>query len=173
MIGSIIGGVASLAGSIFGGIKASQAMKEAKQRVADQKAKNQAWYDRRYNEDATQRVDAQALLNHTREQIAKRNREAGATAAVMGGTEASLAATKAANARALADTVTGVAEKAEARKDRVEEQYQARDAALDTQLNTYSANQAAAIGQATQGFGQAMGNMGVAIDDYRDNRAKV
>lgn len=46
LIGSAIGAV----GSIFGGIKASKAMKKAKRNVEAQRQKNQDWYDRRYNE---------------------------------------------------------------------------------------------------------------------------
>ena len=61
LIGSAIGAV----GSIFGGIKASKAMKKAKRNVEAQRQKNQDWYDRRYNEDATQRADAQRILRIT------------------------------------------------------------------------------------------------------------
>ena len=62
LIGSAIGA----AGSIFGGISASKAMKRAKKNVEAQRQKNQDWYDRRYNEDATQRADAQRILNTDR-----------------------------------------------------------------------------------------------------------
>ena len=61
LIGSAIGA----ANSIFGGIKASKAMKKAKRNVEGSTAKNQDWYDRRYNEDATQRADAQRILTQT------------------------------------------------------------------------------------------------------------
>lgn len=54
LVGAALGAV----GSIFGGISASRAMKKAKQNLQDQIDKNQDWYDRRYNEDATQRADA-------------------------------------------------------------------------------------------------------------------
>lgn len=68
LIGSAIGA----AGSIFGGIKASKAMKKAKRNVEAQRQKNQDWYDRRYNEDATQRADAQRILTQTEESIKQR-----------------------------------------------------------------------------------------------------
>ena len=82
LIGSAIGA----AGSIFGGIKASKAMKKAKRNVEAQRQKNQDWYDRRYNEDATQRADAQRILTQTEESIKQRNKAAAGSAAVMGGT---------------------------------------------------------------------------------------
>ncbi len=115
LIGGIIGGAAGIAGSIFGGISASKAMKKVKNSLNEQKRRNQDWYDQRYNEDATQRADAQAILTKTEEAIKSRNRAAAGTAAVMGGTEESVAATKAANnleinkAQAVSQAVQGVA----------------------------------------------------------------
>ena len=85
LIGSAIGA----AGSIFGGISASKAMKRAKKNVEAQRQKNQDWYDRRYNEDATQRADAQRILTQTEESIKQRNKQAAGSAAVMGGTDES------------------------------------------------------------------------------------
>ncbi|MCM1405167.1 MAG: hypothetical protein NC210_01960, partial [[Clostridium] fimetarium] len=76
MIGSLIGAGIGAVGSIFGGIKASEAMREVKRGIERQRKKNQDWYDRRYNEDATQRADAQRALEITREQIKRRNRAA-------------------------------------------------------------------------------------------------
>lgn len=75
LIGSIIGGGMKAAGSIFGGISASKAIKKAKRNIEAQRQKNQDWYDRRYNEDSTQRADAQRILTQTEESIRQRNRE--------------------------------------------------------------------------------------------------
>ena len=155
MIGSIIGGAMSAVGSIFGGISASKAMKKVKQNLQDQKQANQDWYDRRYNEDATQRADAQRILTATEESIKNRNRQAAGAQAVMGGTEESVAATKAANNEAMADATSRIAVAADARKDQIEQQYQAKDAQLQAQLNNMEINKAQAISQAVQGVGQA------------------
>ena len=76
LIGSIAGGALGAAGSIFGGISASKAMKRVKKNLQAQKEANQNWYDRRYNEDATQRADAQRILTQTEESIRNRNRQA-------------------------------------------------------------------------------------------------
>ena len=97
IFGSAIGGALGIGGAIFGGISASKAMKKAKGMVEKQMKDNQNWYDRRYNEDATQRADAQRILTMTNENIRQRNRQAAGTRAVMGGTEESVAAAKAAN----------------------------------------------------------------------------
>lgn len=155
LIGSAIGAV----GSIFGGISASKAMKRAKKNVEAQRQKNQDWYDRRYNEDATQRADAQRILTQTEESIKQRNKQAAGSAAVMGGTDESVAATKAANNQALADATSQIAANAEARKDNIEATYMANDNAFVEQLNQLEQGKAQAIGQAVQGVASAASSM--------------
>lgn len=155
LIGSALGAV----GSIFGGISASNAMKKARERVEQQKEENQDWYDRRYNEDATQRADAQRILTLTEDNIKNRNRQAAGTQAVMGGTDESTAATKAANSAAQANAAATIATNAEQRKDAIEGQYKERDAQLENQLENMEINKANAIAQATQGVADAAGSM--------------
>lgn len=155
VIGSAIGGGLNILGSIFGGLAASRAMKEAKRGIEAQKEKNQNWYDRRYNEDATQRADAQRVLTQTEESIKQRNKAAAGNAAVMGGTDESVAAAKAANNQALADATAQIAADAEARKDNIEATYLNNENALQSQLNQMEVNKAQAIGQAVQGVAKA------------------
>ena len=147
------------AGSIFGGIRASEAMKRVKSNLEDRKRRNQDWFDRRYNEDATQRADAQRILSKTEEAIRNRNRGAAGTQAVMGGTEESMVATKEANAKAMADAAANIAVNGERRKDSIEQMYQQRDEQIDSALNNMEVNKAQAISQAMQGVSQAGGNI--------------
>ncbi len=151
----IIGSAIGAAGAIFGGISASQAMKKAKANVEAQRKKNQDWYDQRYNEDATQRADAQRILTQTEESIKKRNRAATGSAAVMGGTDESVAAAKEANNKALADATSQIAASAEARKDNIEATYLANDDAYTNQINEFEIGKAKAISDATQGVTNA------------------
>lgn len=155
LIGSIAGGALGAAGSIFGGISASKAMKRVKKNLQAQKEANQNWYDRRYNEDATQRADAQRILTLTEESIRNRNRQAAGAQAVMGGTDESTAAAKAANAQALADATSQIAAGAENRKDQIEQTYQQRDSQINEALNNLEINKAQAISQAVQGVAKA------------------
>ena len=155
LIGSIAGGALGAAGSIFGGISASKAMKRVKKNLQAQKEANQNWYDRRYNEDATQRADAQRILTQTEESIRNRNRQAAGAQAVMGGTDESTAAAKAANAQALADATSQIAAGAENRKDQSEQTYQQRDSQINEALNNLEINKAQAISQAVQGVAKA------------------
>ena len=154
----LIGAAIGAAGSIFGGISASKAMRKMKANVEAQKKANQDWFDRRYNEDATQRADAQRILTMTEESIKNRNKAAVGAQAVMGGTEESVAAAKAANNKALSDATSQIAVNAEQRKDSIEQQYQ-RDADLTNQLNEIEQNKANAIGQAVQGVTGAAGSL--------------
>ena len=155
LIGSIAGGALGAAGSIFGGISASKAMRRVKKNLIAQKEANQNWYDRRYNEDATQRADAQRILTQTEESIRNRNRQAAGAQAVMGGTDESTAAAKAANAQALADATSQIAAGAENRKDQIEQTYQQRDSQINEALNNLEMNKAQAISQAVQGVAKA------------------
>lgn len=155
LISSIAGGALGAAGSIFGGISASKAMRRVKKNLQAQKEANQNWYDRRYNEDATQRADAQRILTQTEESIRNRNRQAAGAQAVMGGTDESTAAAKAANAQALADATSQIAVNAENRKDQIEQTYQQRDSQINEALNNLEINKAQAISQAVQGVAKA------------------
>lgn len=155
LFGSIAGGALGAAASIFGGISASKAMRRVKENLQAQKEANQNWYDRRYNEDATQRADAQRILAQTEESIKNRNRQAAGVQAVMGGTDESTAAAKAANAQALADATSQIAAGADNRKDQIEQTYQQRDSQINGALNNMEINKAQAISQAVQGVAKA------------------
>lgn len=159
IFGSAIGGALGIGGAIFGGSSASKAMKQAKEMVEEQKKENQDWYDRRYNEDSTQRADAQRILTQTNEAIRQRNQAAAGSAAVMGGTEESVAATKAANAQAIADATSQIAVNGERRKDQIESQYLQTKSDLNQQLQNLEIGKANAVSQAVQGMASAGANM--------------
>lgn len=164
MIGSIIGAGMQAAGAIWGGISAAKSAKKVKESIEEEKRENQDWYDRRYNEDATQRADAQRLITMTEESIKKRNKAAAGTAAVMGGSTESVAAEKAVNNEALAETTSKIAADASARKDAIEAAYQERDANLEQQLNQTEMQKQQAISQAVQGVTGAASGIAGALD---------
>ena len=159
ILGSAIGGALGVGGAIFGGISASKAMKKVKRNLQQQQRENQSWYDRRYNEDVTQRADAQRILTMTSENIRQRNRAAAGTQAVMGGTEDAVAAAKAANNEALADATSQIAAAGERRKDAIEQQYLATKQNLNNQLNGMEQAKAANVQQMALGMAQAGADM--------------
>lgn len=160
LIGDAAGAALGIGGAIFGGISASKAMKKVKKNLQEQMKENQDWYDRRYNEDATQRADAQRILTMTNESIRNRNRAAAGAQAVMGGTDETLAATKAANNEALADATAQIAINGDRRKDSIEQQYQYKKADLNNKLNNMEVNKAKAVAQAAQGVADAGAGLG-------------
>lgn len=159
MIGAIIGGALKIGSSIYGGIKAKQAADKVKQNLEEQQQENENWYNRRYNEDATQRADAQRMITMVREDIKQRNRAAAGTAAVMGGTTESVAAAKEANNKALADTTSQIVAQGEARKDAIEEQYLSRKDAISEKINNTEQQRAQAITNAIGGVADAAGGI--------------
>lgn len=159
MLGAIVGGAVGAAGSILGGISKNKAIKKQMQMLAQMQRDNQDWYDRRYNEDATQRADAQRMITLTEESIKKRNKAAAGTAAVMGGTDESVAAEKEANSKVLADTTSQIVAAGEARKDQIENQYLSRKENLDNAMRELESQKQSgldifggAIGGAAQGI---------------------
>lgn len=164
MLGGLIGAGIGAVGSIFGGIKAAKAARDARKRVERAKTENEAWHTRNYYEDPTKRASALAVLNRTEESILRRNKAAAGRQAVMGGTEDSVTAAREANSEAQADATSRVVAANDARKDAIEQQYQERNAQLDDQLNGIDAQKAAAIGGAVQGVASAAGSIGSMLD---------
>lgn len=163
IIGSVIGAGMSAIGSIAGGIAQKRAMQKVEASLEKQQQQNQDWYDRRYNEDATQRADAQRLLTMTEKSIKERNKQAAGAAAVMGGTEESVAAAKAANNQALADATSQIAAQADARKDTIEQQFLEQRNQLTGQQNNLQMQKAQATSQAIQGVADVAGNIAGAL----------
>lgn len=147
------------AGSIYGGIKASKAIREQKRNIENQLRENQDWYDQRYNEDATQRADAQRLLTMTEDSIRNRNAQAAGAQAVMGGTDESVAAAREANNDALAQSMSNINAAAEARKSNIEQQYMNTKQNLNQQLNALSGQQAQEIQKAVGGVSDAVAGL--------------
>ena len=159
VLGSVAGLGLQAAASIYGGIKNAKAAREVMNNLQQQRADNRNWYDRRYNENATQRADAQRLLSMTEESIRNRNRQAAGAAAVMGGTEESVAAAKAANNRALADAVSSINAQGALRKDNIENTYLSRDAEMQDRINTANMQRAANTAAAIGGVADVAGNI--------------
>ena len=158
-ITGIIGAASGALGGILGSASRNRKIRQQLRMLEEQKAENQNWYDRRYNEDATQRADAVAALTRMQEMLRERNRQAAATQAVAGGTDESVAADRAASTEALANTTGQIAMAGEARKDQIENQYRARQHDLDEQRRALTGQKANgydyvsnAIGGGTQGF---------------------
>ena len=173
MIGSIIGGAMKLGGSIFGGIKASREAKKQQKMLDAQKAENQAWYNRRFNEDGTQRADAQRLLTNTQDLLRRQTMAAQGANAVTGASTEAVAAQKAANNQALASATSTIAAASDARKDNIEQQYQTNNNALADKQMQISRQKQNAITQAVQGVAGAADSIGGINDRFDKDTEKT
>ena len=164
MIGSLIGAGLGLVSSIAGGIANRNARRKQEQMLAQQQRENQAWYDRRYNEDPTKRADTVRLLTQMQEQIKNRNRAAKGRQAVMGGTEDSTTAVKEANNKTLADTTSQIVAANEARKDSIEQQYQRNKRSIQGQQMQMEAEKSADTANVVAGVAGTAANIAAALD---------
>lgn len=162
-IGAGVSAASSIGNAIFGSISANREKRKQLKALREQQRENRDWYNRRYNEDATQRADVQRMLSRTNEAIAARNRAAAGKRAVIGGTDTSLASTQQANAAAVGDALSQVSADAEARKDNIEAQYRERKADLDAQEADVKANASAAKRAATAQAATTAANIGASI----------
>ena len=131
----------------------SQAKEARKRRRAldERERENEAWYNRKYNEVGAESASAQRALTAMRDAQRQRMNRASGAAAVSGASSESVAAEKAAANNAIGDTVSAIAARDDARKERVEDEYRrerraienARDnISLQKQQNTAAANSA-------------------------------
>lgn len=164
MLGTLIGAGLGLASSIAGGIANRKARQKQEQMIAQQQKENQAWFDRKYNEDPTKRADTVRLLTQMQEQIKNRNKAAKGRQAVMGGTEDSTTAVKEANNKTLADTTSQIVAANDARKDNMENQYRARKSQLQGQQMSLEAEKAADTANAVAGVAGTAANIAAAVD---------
>ena len=164
MIGALIGAGLGLASSIAGGIANRNARRKQEQMLAQQQRENQAWYDRRYNEDPTKRADTVRLLTQMQEQIKNRNRAAKGRQAVMGGTEDSTTAVKEANNKTLADTTSQIVAANEARKDAIEQQYQQNKRSIQGQQMQMEAEKSADTANVVAGVAGTAANIAATLD---------
>lgn len=158
MYAALIGAAASLASSIYGGMKADQQAKRAEAQLEEQRRMNENLYRRRYNEDPTQSAEAQSMLRRSREEAARMIREARGVKTVMGGTDESVGMAQENAGRMISDTLGNVANSATARKDAIENRYLVNDNSFAQQyINLYNQRAQNATNAANEGMKAGMG----------------
>ena len=144
--------------------------KEARKRAEalDKRAlENEKWYTRKYNELGTESASAQRALTAMRDAQQQRMNRASGAAAVSGASSESVAAEKAAANKAIGDTVSAIAARDDARKERVDKEYRRERRAIENARDNVSLqkqqNTAAATSQALNTAGNIIalgGEMG-------------
>ena len=147
----------------------SQAKEARKRRRAldERERENEAWYKRKYNEVGTESAAAQRALTAMRDAQRERMNRASGAAAVSGASSESVAAEKAAANKAIGDTVSAIAARDDARKERVDDEYRRERRAIENARDNISLqkqqNTAAATSQALNTAGNIIalgGEMG-------------
>lgn len=165
MFGAIISGVLGAAGGAFGSAGRNAAADAQQALINKSKRDNENWYNKRYYEDPTQRVSAQAMLARTEKFLQDRNKSAEARKAVIGGTNASIAAEKEATSNTMGNLTAQIAAAGDARQDAIEQQYLKRKHELENkeaEIESTKANAFDMMGNVLGGFGNGMslGNLG-------------
>ena len=160
MLGTQIAGMGMQAlGSIVGGAAMAQAARKQREIIDTQKKDNEAWYNRNYYEDSTQRSDAQRAMQMARDAMKSRYNQAQASGVVTGATDESIAAQKAATNQVVSSAASSIAATGDARKDSIDQQYLNTKSNLAQQEAETWKQQGAAIAQAAQGVGNAGAKM--------------
>lgn len=172
LLGSIIGAGLGLASSIAGGISNSKARKAQRKMLEQQQKDNQAWYDRKYNEDPTKRADTVRFLTQMNETVKNRNKSARGRQAVMGGTEDSTTAEKEANGKTVADATAQIVAANEARKDNVEQQFLNRKQQIQDKQMGMKTEDAANTANVVSGIAGTAANIATALDGGSEKSPK-
>lgn len=147
---------AGLASSLIGGIQASKAAKAAERRQRAQEAKEDAWYNRRYNEDYVDTAAGQNLVRRAKEYAKENWRKAAGAQAVAGGTDAATQMAKDAGNKMVGDTIANIAATDQQRKDNIDNMHrQAEQGFMQMDMNR-EMQRAQAITNAAQGASNAM-----------------
>lgn len=157
LVAAAIGAGVSALGSVLGGIFGSSAARKRREMIEKMQKENQDWYDRRYNEDATQKADALNLIQRTEDALKKRSKAAAGRAAMMGGGDEQAAREQEAGNEMMGKVIGQINANNERRKENIEQQYRQRKANLDAGIIEAEAQKQEEIGKAIGGVTGAAG----------------
>lgn len=171
MIATLIGAGLAVGSSLWGGAKAAQAARKANRQIAKQRAANQAWFNRRYNEDYADTAAGQRLITQAKDYAKDNWKKAQGASRVGGATDESAAAAKEAGNKMVGNTIANISAQDTARKDRIDANYRATDANLQAQQVAIEQNRANQITNAASQASNAMINAGAYIDGMNASKA--
>lgn len=155
LIGGIISGAGQGVSSVLGGAFGAAKIRRNQKIVDAQRNRSQAWYDREYNADFTQRADAQAALGKAREILDSRYRQAESQAAITGATPEVIAMQKQAGNNVLAGITSNIAARGDAYKEQVRANYENQQNAADNAEMNKNVNLANNISSTASGLAQS------------------
>ncbi len=147
---------ASLATSIFGGASAAKHQREAERRLANEKAANEAWYNRHYNTSYVDTAGGQNMIRMAKDFARENWKKAAGAAAVGGGTDAEVAEAKIQGNKMVGNAIAQMAATDTARKDNVDATYRARQSQLTQQQMSLDQQKAQNIASVAGGVSDAL-----------------
>ena len=148
-----------IAGAAASAIAGARAYRNQMKNLRKQERENQNWYDRRYNENATERADSVALNEQAKQHFAEAMAQHQGVAAVMGGTNAQLAAEKNAEAAGYANIQAQRQQMADTRKDTIENKFLTNKSNIQNKMLEMEQQRAAGIQTAASQMAQAGSDM--------------
>lgn len=177
LLSSALGVGSALVSSILGGIKSAEARDKFNKLQNTRRLRNDQWYNARMNKDYTQRADVQNVITRQRELLDEQLKRGHARSIVGGASPEAAALEKEAANKSLADATADIAADSAKYKDQVEQQYQAKQDALDQQeAQQYQADAAEAAKAASAGVQAGLGMIGTGtttLGDVADAVGKV
>ena len=161
---SAIGAGAGLLSSLIGGSAASKAAKKAARRQRAWEAKENAWYNRRYNEDYIDTAAGQNLVRRAKEYARENWKKAAGAQAVAGGTDAATAMAKNAGNKMVGDTIANIAAQDTARKAQVDNMHRQAEANFAQMDMNREMQRAQNITNAAQNASNAIMSAATAVD---------
>ena len=163
-VAAAVGAGLGVLSSLYGGSKAAKEARKARRMLAEQEAKEKAWYERRYNQDYADTAAGQRLLTQARD-FAKSNwKKAEGTNRVAGGTDARVAQAKEAGTKMVGDTISQIAANDTARKDAIDTKHLTNQANFTQQKMAIQNQKAANITDAAQNASNALIQAGALVD---------
>lgn len=170
MIGTLIGAGLSVASSIIGGAASAKANREAEKEMQAQKARNDAWYNRRYNEDYLDTAAGQNIMREAKDFADRNWKKQQGAAAVGGGTDASVALAKEQGNRLVGDTLANVQAQDVRRKENVDNIHQNMENTYSQAQVNLAQQRANNIAQVASSASDAMLQGGTSYDSFKEKK---
>lgn len=166
LIGTAIGTGLGVASSIIGGVMSKRKNDAAEARIDAQNAKNEAWYNRRYNENYADTAAGQALISQAKEYARDNWKKAQGASAVGGGTDAATALAKEGGNKVMTNTLRNLASADTQRKDNIDRIHLNQEQNYTNQKVALAQQNANNIAQVASAASDAMFKAGSAFDGF-------
>ena len=168
-IATAVGAGLGVLSSLYGGAKASEEARKAQRELDRKEARDNAWYERRYNQNYLDTAAGQNLLNTAIAYNDKLRRRADGGARVAGLSQSAVAKQKEQGNEMMGKTIANIAAGDTARKDRVDQMHKNDQNAITQQRIGIHNQQAANITNAASQASNALINAGSSLDSGGDS----